>query len=374
MTCSPVGGSACGICLLTDSGRRFSKVMLLLAALSLVALAISFLSVGRLCRWAERHQVLDIPNERSSHTRPIPSGGGLSIVAVSLVGLILYWLSNPVWPLRTLLAYEMGACMISTVSWLDDLQTVPNLVRFGIHSLGAVLAVLFLGYWDATTLPFLGDVRFGPLGIPITFFWIVGLTNAYNFMDGIDGIAGVQAVAAGFGWALLGFSEELPFVCFWGALVAASSLGFLFHNWSPARIFMGDVGSAFLGYSFACLAIVGQHEKPTMAFAGVVMVWPFIFDTVFTLFRRFKRRENIFKAHRSHLYQRLVIAGFSHRTVSMVYAALDVVGVFLAFLVVKEARWSDLIVITVLPLACLGLWAATIIKEKNTIGRQPMVS
>ena len=127
---------------------------------------------------------------------------------------------------------------------------------------------------------------------------------------------------------------------------------------------MGDVGSAFLGYSFACLAVISSKEDPALAFSGVLLVWPFVFDTVFTFFRRLKNGENVFSAHRSHLYQRLVISGFSHRTVTLLYAALDILGVSLALLVVMKKPWSDLIVLTVLPLACFGLWGLTVMRER----------
>lgn len=339
--------------------------MLYTGVLSLAALTLSWVWVGRLRLWAQRHQIIDVPNERSSHARPIPSGGGLAIAVISIVGLMAYWLFNPIWPWPKLLAYMAGAGLVSIVSWLDGLQTLSNRIRFAAHSLAAIMAIFGFGCWDIVSVPFFGQLDLGLVGLPLTFLWIVGLTNAYNFMDGIDGIAGVQAVVAGFGWALLGHIEELPFVGFWGALLAAASLGFLFHNWPPARIFMGDIGSAFLGYSFACLAVIGSQADPIMCLAGVLLVWPFVFDTVFTFFRRLKNGEDVFTAHRSHLYQRLVISGLSHRTVTLLYGGLDVLGMVLALLIVKKMPWADLTVVIVVPVACFGLWALTVMQEKN---------
>jgi UDP-N-acetylmuramyl pentapeptide phosphotransferase/UDP-N-acetylglucosamine-1-phosphate transferase len=266
-----------------------------------------------------------------------------------------------------LLFYAFGVGLIATVSWFDDLQTLPNRVRFAVHSLAAILAIIGLGYWDELNVPLLGQVHLGWVGLPITFLWIVGLTNAYNFMDGIDGIAGGQAVVAGLGWAILGIVTDQQFVSILGALLAATSLGFLFHNWPPARIFMGDVGSAFLGFSFACLAVIAANREPALAIAGVLLVWPFVFDTLFTFFRRLKNRENVFSAHRSHLYQRLVISGYSHRSVTLLYMGLNVLGLLLALLVIAKNTWADVSVIIVLLLSCSGLWGFTVIREQTVL-------
>src|SRR6185436_11775719 len=131
------------------------------------------------------------------------------------------------------------------------------------------------------------------LGFTITFFWIVGLTNAYNFMDGIDGIAGGQALVAGIGWTAIGWLDGQSHIVVFGLLLAATNLGFLFHNWSPARIFMGDVGSAFLGYSFAVLPLMLSSQSTgrtgfKLALAAILPVWPFVFDSTFTILRRLR--------------------------------------------------------------------------------------
>lgn len=300
-------------------------------AVALTALALSYVGVSCLRRWSERHQVLDIPNERSSHSRPTPIGGGLAIAVVTLVGgWLFYVLSNQAISWSAFLAYTIGAVLIAVVSWLDDLKSLSSRVRFATHGLGAVLAVLGFGYWHTVSVPLLGQLYLGWLGLPITFLWIVGLTNAYNFMDGIDGIAGGQAVVAGLGWAALGWLSDQPLVGVLGLLLAASCLGFLGHNWPPARIFMGDVGSAFLGYTFAVLPIMAAQSDSHLALIGVLLVWPFVFDTAFTFLRRLCNGENVFAAHRSHLYQRLVIAGRTHRFVTLLYVGLAVVGVVLA--------------------------------------------
>jgi len=325
----------------------------LAAALSLL---VSFVGVVGIRQWAERNRLLDIPNQRSSHTHPTPRGGGLAIVVTVLLCLFVYQATESHISWSLLVVYSLAAAMIAAVSWLDDLRSLSNRVRFTTHSVAALLLIGAGFFWFAVEVPFLGVVSLGWLGVLPAFVWMVGLTNVYNFMDGIDGIAGSQAVLAGVGWLLLGWFSGDPFSGVLGALLAASSLGFLLHNWPPARIFMGDVGSAFLGYSFAALAVVAAQTAPRMAVAGILLVWPFVFDSAFTLLRRWRKGENIFAAHRSHLYQRLVIAGYSHRFVTLLYSFLALVGVLLALLWVWAVPGTDWLVLVVPALLSLGLW------------------
>jgi UDP-N-acetylmuramyl pentapeptide phosphotransferase/UDP-N-acetylglucosamine-1-phosphate transferase len=329
--------------------------MLEVLGFGLAAIVLSYLGVAVLIRWTERRQILDIPNERSSHTRPTPRGGGLAIVVVVLGGwLVALSLSRGSWE-RTDLIYVIGAALIAAVSWLDDLRSLSNRARFGAHMLAALLVIGAFGYWTNMTVPVVGSLRLGLLGLPITFLWIVGLTNAYNFMDGIDGIAGGQAVVAGLGWAVLGWLTAQPLVGMLGVLLAAASLGFLGHNWPAARIFMGDVGSAFLGFTFAALAVAAAQRDARLALAGILLVWPFVFDTTFTLLRRLRMRENIFAAHRSHLYQRLVILGYSHGRVTLMYVGLATLGGVLAITWVLGAAAAPYLLAILIPTAALGL-------------------
>jgi UDP-N-acetylmuramyl pentapeptide phosphotransferase/UDP-N-acetylglucosamine-1-phosphate transferase len=333
--------------------------------LSLIVMTLSYLGTGLLRRWAVRHQLFDIPNERSSHTKPIPRGGGLLIVVITLAGYVGYVLLNSLWSWPSLLAFVMGAGLISTVSWLDDLYTLPNRVRLAAHGLGAIFALLGFGYWYTVSFPLLGELSLGWLGLPVTFLWIVGLTNAYNFMDGIDGIAGGQAVVAGFGWTFLGWQAGLPLVSALGMFIAASSLGFLGHNWPPARIFMGDVGSAFLGYTFAVLAVVAAQHDSRFAVAGILFVALFVFDTIFTFMRRLCTGENVFTAHRSHLYQRLILAGYSHVSVTLPYIGLALLFTSLALLWSIRVDSAKLLLAVTVPMTCFGLWLFVIWQERR---------
>ncbi len=352
--------------------------MIRLIGLSAASLVLSYFTVRGTRYLAERHAILDVPNERSSHTGSVPRGGGAAIVVITLLGIWLYLAFNPNVNIFSVGAYTVGAILIAGVSWLDDWRSQPNWLRFLVHSTGALLAIYGFGSLPIGAL-FKNASAVGWLGLVITYFWIVGLTNAYNFMDGIDGIAGGQAMVAGLGWAAIGWLEGQYFIVIFGLLLAATSLGFLGHNWSPARIFMGDVGSAFLGYTFAVLPLMfnsllgGRVSGFKVLTAAILPVWPFVFDSTFTILRRLRRGENVFSAHRSHLYQRLVIAGHTHGSVSLLYCALATLGAVLAVGWILNSRTIALTTALVLPLIWLSLWIFVTKQEQKQARRLRMV-
>ena len=326
----------------------------------------SYLGVSLLRRYFTEKQILDIPNERSSHSTPTPRGGGVVIVVIVLAGCIVgWWLLQPPLPFLSIVVFVIASALVAFVSWCDDVQSLSNRIRFSVHSLGAIVGIIAFGYWQVIDLPFIGVVSLGLTGTVVTFVWIVGLTNAYNFMDGIDGIAGTQAIVAGIGWVVIGWISQQPFLVLMGVTISASSLGFLGNNWPPARIFMGDVGSAFLGYTLAVLPVIAALVDPRLALAGVLVVWLFVFDTSFTILRRLRHGENIFAAHRSHLYQRLVIAGWSHRSVTLLYLGLALIGVLLAALWVLDISVSSWLVVSIPSLCCFGLWRLVVRAESQ---------
>jgi len=161
--------------------------------------------------------------------------------------------------------------------------------------------------------------------------WIIGMINAYNFMDGIDGMAGGVAVVAGLGWMTLSSNVHNPFV-FWVALsIAATSLGFLGHNWPPAKIFMGDVASTFLGYSFAVLPLLSADQSGDALTVGTLLMWTVIMDTFVTFLRRLIKGQNVFSGHRLHLFQQLVVGGYKHGTISSLYILLTLLAWILSY-------------------------------------------
>jgi UDP-N-acetylmuramyl pentapeptide phosphotransferase/UDP-N-acetylglucosamine-1-phosphate transferase len=269
-----------------------------------------------------RNLFLDIPNERSSHTEPIPHGAGLVIVMICLtsyVPLSIVFLGSFSW------GYILGASLIALISFLDDLFSIPAIIRLLVQFIAAAVLIADVDTWHGVSM--LGGISLGNWGYLITFVWIVWMVNSYNFMDGIDGLAGLQAVIAGLGWMLLCGILGIPSLFLFSGVIAAASLGFLFHNWKPANIFMGDVGSAFLGFTFAALPLLARVTNQSKSWdllpiAALLFVWFFLFDSVITLLRRAVRGEKIWVAHREHLFQRLVHSGYTHRRVTLIYGIL----------------------------------------------------
>jgi UDP-N-acetylmuramyl pentapeptide phosphotransferase/UDP-N-acetylglucosamine-1-phosphate transferase len=245
-------------------------------------------------------------------------GGGLAIVLVVLVGAAIYGMVTGHW--TDFAPYLLGGLIIAGVSLIDDLRSLPMAVRLGVQVGAAVLAIGSYTLGRGLPLPPLPDF----IAALISLLWIVGLTNAFNFMDGIDGLAGAQAVIAALAWIVLGLVLGVPEIAVLAALIAGATGAFLLYNRPPARIFMGDVGSAFLGFTFAVLPLM-SYGTARLGVAAACILGVFVFDTAFTLGRRLSRGENVFQAHRSHLYQRLVVAGGSHESVTGLYAALATV-------------------------------------------------
>jgi UDP-N-acetylmuramyl pentapeptide phosphotransferase/UDP-N-acetylglucosamine-1-phosphate transferase len=289
----------------------------------------SWLIVGAVIRAAPRLGLVDRPNERSLHRNPTPRAGGIGIVLVVLAGWPVAVVLSGCWPGLDVWWLVLLGFGIAAVSVADDRSPIPATLRLVVHVAFAAGAVTTVGGFGLIHVPGAGIVALGLAGGAVTLVWILGLTNVTNFMDGIDGIAGLQCIIAGLAWTAAGIWLGDPVAAFGGVVIAGTCAGFLFHNWSPAQIFMGDVGSTFLGFMLAMIPVLASlHavvEAPIAAarlpiFGGLVM-WPFIGDGVLTFFRRLARRENVLRAHRSHLYQRLVLAGWSHAGVSLLYGA-----------------------------------------------------
>jgi len=291
--------------------------------------------------WSLKNNILDVPNERSSHINPTPRGGGLVIVLASLFAYVVY---SKISGRNFSGSYLLGASIIALVSWLDDLFTISFVWRFLVQSLSAILIITALGHFREIYIPFDGSFNLNIFVSIVTFIWIVWLTNAFNFMDGIDGLAGMQAVTAGVGWLIVGKIAGFESASVLSGVLAFSSLGFLLQNWHPAKVFMGDVGSAFLGFSFAVLPLTAERDVSgdisTLSFLPLIsvsLVWLFLFDTVLTFFRRLLKGEKVWQAHREHIYQKLVILGYTHRFVSVLYGATSVLTIiFLTFALEKK--------------------------------------
>jgi UDP-N-acetylmuramyl pentapeptide phosphotransferase/UDP-N-acetylglucosamine-1-phosphate transferase len=296
---------------------------------------LSWLLVVTMQHYALRRQRLDIPNERSSHSIPTPVGGGISIAGVTL-GLFLFgiWDQTDVTQTRVFAFLLIGA-FIAAVGLVDDWwRTLSAKARLFVHIGGAIGFMAFGGIIAGVFIPWVGPLSLGAiLGAVATLFWLVGLTNVYNFMDGIDGLAGTQAFLGGSAWALLLLWEGRETLALLAGLIAASSMGFLVLNAPPAKIFMGDVGSTFLGFSFSALTVMAfnEIENPRLLVTGVLFVGVFVFDATLTILRRARNGENLLRSHCSHLYQRLIKLGYSHRTVCIRYSYLMAASIVMGF-------------------------------------------
>jgi len=276
---------------------------------------------GRLATMLVRAGVLDAAGTLD-RGRPIPRGGGLAIVAVVVAAGLFAGATQPQAAPRALAALAL-AVAVAAVSWRDDVRPLPATVRLTCHFLAAAAAVAVLGCPSRIELIGLDAIEPGPLGWPLAVLWIVGMTNAFNFMDGSDGRAGITALAAAGTLAAAAALLHAPAVAIVAGGLAAAAAGFLTGNWPPAKIFMGDVGSTFCGFVLAVLPLaVEPAQVPRCLPLAALPVWPFAFDTSLSIARRILRRENLLRPHRCHLYQRLVAAGWSHRAVARLYGGL----------------------------------------------------
>ena len=325
----------------------------------LVFTTVFLLSLGGVwlfIKWSLSRGLFDIPNERSSHSAPTPRGGGL---VIALVCLAAYASSSVYFGFQFSWGYFAGAVAVGLVSWLDDLFSLPFWSRLIVHILAALILIWDVGFWTRLHLPFVSiDYDLGVIvGGVLAVAWVVWLLNAYNFMDGIDGIAATQAIVSGVAWGIFARLFDLPSIFFVSGILASSSAGFLLHNWQPAKVFMGDVGSAFIGFTLAAIPLIAQREAGSgstiLPIVGVLFVWFFVFDTVFTLIRRALGKQRIWEAHREHIYQRLIIEGRSHSTVTMLYglaAALSCGLVLLALVFSGIFEWLTFLSLLVLTL------------------------
>jgi Fuc2NAc and GlcNAc transferase len=252
--------------------------------------SLAFAMLVKAC--AARVNLLDQPNHRSSHAKATPRGGGLGLVVVITVTLF-FWKDLP---------WQAAACAaaIGMIGLLDDLMSVPALARLLTQLTAST--VLLSSLEPGLHLPGMASWALGLAGV----FFICWITNLYNFMDGIDGLAGLQAFLATMAIALLSYLGLAPKSLAFPALpIAASAAGFMLMNFPPAKLFMGDTGSAFLGFVFAALALVSLELGQQFFWVWLILIAVFVTDATMTLVVRLLRGEKIYEAHRSHLYQRL---------------------------------------------------------------------
>ena len=270
---------------------------------------------------ARRLNLLDIPGTRSSHKAPTATMGGLAIVVAFFLGAILAGLFAPHWETPQWLGWFLGAAaLVALVGVVDDFRKLPVLFRLFSYGIAAGMATAGGIRFGGIHIPLLGTVEFGILEIPMTILWIMAVVSFYNFMDGIDGLAvGVGVIVAGF-LAYIAWEVGNSDILILTLVLGGSCLGFTRYNFPPAKIFMGDVGSTFIGYTLAVLTLIGNQSEGTghiPFLVPVLLLGTFLFDTVVTLGRRILSREKWYLSHREHYYQKMTNLGFSHLQITL---------------------------------------------------------
>lgn len=309
-------------------------------------------------QYALARSVLDVPNERSLHSVATPRGGGAAVVIVVLAGILALGFLG-ILESGVGIALSGGGVLVAAVGWLDDRHGIPALPRLAVHMAAAAWALFWLRGMPELTLG-TGAVHLGAFGTALALAAVVWATNLYNFMDGIDGLAGAEALVVGLAAAVLLGSAGSPLALV-ALLVAAAGAGFLPWNWPPARLFMGDTGSGFLGFTFGALAVASENAGALPALIWLVLLAPFFLDATVTLVRRMAGGERWYAAHRSHAYQRAVRAGYSHLQVTLAVAGLSVaLGVVSIF-----ARASPELLVVVLAGALAATGAVYVLVERR---------
>jgi Fuc2NAc and GlcNAc transferase len=332
---------------------------LITALLTLVvATLLSAFGVSQIRTLALKTNMLDIPNERSSHERPTPRGGGLAVVIVILIGTLILW-GGQALDGRFVGAMFAGG-LVALIGYLDDRGDIAPLHRAGVHFAAAILGLWALGGMPPLEVGF-ATLQWAWVGHLIGVVGIVWMVNLFNFMDGIDGLAASEAAFIfGVGGVLLGLMQ-LTGPMLLAVLGLGAFLGFLWWNWPPAKIFMGDVASGFLGYMIAIVAIASTKQG-FPSWVWLVLIGIFFIDATYTLIRRILQGERWYAPHRSHAYQHLTQFFGRHQPVTLLMLAINLlwlaplgVGAYL------HPQWGLIAVLV----AWLPLLAAAVIVNRR---------
>lgn len=300
---------------------------------------------------AIKKSLVDIPNERSSHTSPTPHGGGIAIALTWFIGISYLYYFNEI--SSSLYFALMTGTLLASVSYLDDLFELSPKIRLITQAFVAFLGLYFLGGLEKIDFIFFTLENQIMTNI-LASFMIVWFINLYNFLDGIDGYAGSEAL----------FLSLAAFILFGDnhfLVLAAAVLGFLVWNWHKAKIFMGDVGSTLLGYNVAIFTIYYANAESSNLWVWIILFGLFWFDATLTLYRRYKNREKLSQAHKKHAYQRLTQSGWAHDKVVMFSIVMNILLFALVYFI------SSVAVAFIAALCLLTLCMKYVDKQKGFI-------
>ena len=297
--------------------------ILLHVALATMGLLMSCCLTARMRRYAIATQLLDRPNERSSHSVPTPRGGGLAIVTSFLLIILGLNLASPI-ALPLFAAILGSGLLVAALGFVDDRSGLPARWRFLGHAAAAAWVLAWMG--PLPPVPILGlTINLGFGAVLLSAFYLVWSINLFNFMDGIDGIASLEAIGVSLSGALVWWLVQPTGDWPVAVLFAACVSGFLYWNFPPARIFMGDAGSGFLGLIVALLALWSSRTAPHLFWSWFILGGCFMVDATTTLVRRVRRGESFHVAHRSHAYQYAARRHASHKVVTLTVLAINTV-------------------------------------------------
>jgi Fuc2NAc and GlcNAc transferase len=332
------------------------KNSIVFVSVAIAAFLVACIGTGFVRRHAVRNAIMDVPNLRSSHAVPTPRGGGLAI-AITFGIALAFLVFTELLQLKIATVLIIAGGSVALAGYLDDRKALPASIRICVHIIAATIAVMVVGGIPEQAIRTIGLHGIWAANL-VAIFVLTWSTNLFNFMDGIDGIAGSEAVfvasaGAALNW-LTGGDIGLTAAML---MLAAATLGFLKWNWPPALIFMGDVGSGFLGFTLAVLAIAASRGNALPIEVWVILSGVFLVDATVTLLRRIVRGDRWFEAHRLHAYQRLANRWRSHLPVTILVIAINSFWLFPWALVsaIYPAYAEMYVVVALAPLAVVAL-------------------
>lgn len=273
-----------------------------------------------------RKKILDIPNNRSSHSLPTPKGGGLSIVIIMIVTIILLSCEDLI-AIDITMAMIIGLIIVSLTGLVDDLINLSVWKRVLAYLTSISISLYFVGGLDDISINNY-SVHLSYAGYLASLFFLFWLVNLYNFMDGTDGFAAIQTISVSlFICYLLFMLNDMPLFILFFCLIVSTTV-FLFWNWFPAKIFMGDVGSCSIGFLFGLFAVYTASRDLISLSVWVILLSPFIGDATFTLLKRILKKEQWYKAHNSHAYQKIYQSGYKHNELAFSLLVLNIIIVW----------------------------------------------
>jgi UDP-N-acetylmuramyl pentapeptide phosphotransferase/UDP-N-acetylglucosamine-1-phosphate transferase len=346
--------------------------IMMVAFPGIVAFVLAWWITNRLCSPNSFLSILAHPNERTLHAMPTPQTGGLAVIGSVVISLILVasilaitqpskavlpkgLASGSLWIVASML-------LIFVVSFIDDCVGLPVALRLGVQAVSACIIIWGVGLTlSSIPIPGAPTILLGMAAIPVSILVLLWMANLYNFMDGMDGFAGGMTLIGFSFLAYFGWEAHYPVMFIIATFVAMGALGFLTHNFPPARIFMGDAGSITLGFLAGTLMILGVRDGIFEIWVPIMIFSPFIVDASVTLTRRVLRRKKIWRPHREHYYQRVVLSGWSHRrTVLTEYGVMMLCGGLAVLYHHAHENWK---------LAILGTWLVMFLAFGRSVNR-----